>query len=377
MSKFGLFFFMPLGKNLELRIIESFLNIILFILISSCQTKNEYFRPNLPEKLCCITIIDADDTTNYNFSFLHLFELRNSASYFSLEKSKQSEYYDELIDSLQEFSYFISSSTGQLFNYVNSVKTENLFYMELPDSLKFISGEKYFLSAKEKTLDAISSETIVPDPPPMLNLVSLAKKEYKRNTDFNGSLDIWGDKYYSGEVTVSFKKSHNEKKYYALLIDAKGTTLPDLFFNMPLALYNGPIDFNVRESNVPFFMSGIQGINMVHFKLHMNVPDEKDLAHAIFIDGSQITGDECILSLTIPFGDTHTPISTLSRFKIKLFTITEEYFLFEKSLYTYIKVKNDPFAEPVYLNGNIKGGNGIFTICRSTVLELNPNWHYN
>ena len=379
---FGPFSFMPIWKKLELRIIKSLINIILLTLISSCQTKDEYFRPNLPEKLCCITIIDADDTTNYSFSWLTLFEKRNSLRYFSLEKSKQSEYLEELTDSLQDFSYSISSLTGQLFNYENSIKTENLFYMELPDSLKFISGKKYFLSAKEKTLDAISSETIVPDPPPNLNLVSLEKKEYKRNTDFNGSLDIWGDKYYSGEVRVSFTKSNNKKNYYALFLDGKGSLLPDLLFNMPNARYFGPIDFFVRESNTPYFISEIQGINMVHlngvgFSQVEVDPIEIDLAYALFIDGSQIPGDECIISLSIPFGDTHAPISTLASFRIKLFAITEEFYLFEKSLYTYIKVKNDPFSEPVYLNGNIKGGNGIFTICRSTTIELNPHWHYN
>lgn len=378
---FGPFFFMLFCKKLELQINKLINIFILIILISSCQTKDEYFRPNLEEKLCCITIIDADDTTNYSFSWLTLFEKRNSLRYFSLEKSKQSEYYYELKDSLQEFSYSISSLTGQLFNYENSLKTENLFYMELPDSLKFISGEKYFLSAKEKTLEAIFAETIVPEPPPILNLVSLEKKEYKRNSDFTGSLLIWGEKYYSAEVRLSFTKSNNKKNYYALFLDGKGSLLPNLPFNMPNAIYFGPIDFFVRESNTPYFISEIQGINMVHlngwgFSQEEADPIEIDLAYAVFIDGGQIHGDDCIISLSIPFGDTRAPISSLRNLRIKLLRITEEFYLFEKSLYTYYKVKNDPFSEPVYLNGNVKGGNGIFTICRSSVLELSPNWHY-
>lgn len=28
------------------------------------------------------------------------------------------------------------------------------------------------------------------------------------------------------------------------------------------------------------------------------------------------------------------------------------------------------FSEPVYLNGNIKEGNGVFAICRSSVLSI-------
>ena len=43
---------------------------------------------------------------------------------------------------------------------------------------------------------------------------------------------------------------------------------------------------------------------------------------------------------------------------------------FEKSLDTYGKISRDPFAEPIYINGNIKGGNGIFALCRSRELKI-------
>lgn len=33
-------------------------------------------------------------------------------------------------------------------------------------------------------------------------------------------------------------------------------------------------------------------------------------------------------------------------------------------------MKGDPFTEPIYINGNIKGGNGIFALCRSTELKI-------
>lgn len=355
--------------------------LIIFLLIS-CEGRNEFVRPDLPEKLCSITIIDADDTTNYNYSFLHLFDLRNSLRYFSFEKSKQSEYYEELTDSLQDFTYSISSSEAELFKFKNNKVRENPFYMELPDSLMFITGEKYFLSARENILGSISAETTVPDTPPILNLVSLERKEYKRNSDDYFLVFDWGNKYYSAEVKVSFKNGLNKELYYALFIDAKGNVLPDLFFNFPNGIYYGPTDYNVRESNVPYFIADIQGINMIHYNPFVingekNLEHKKDLAYALFIDGSQIPGDECIISFSIPFGDMRAPISTLKSFRVKLLTITEQFYLFEKSLYTYNRNKVDPFAEPIYINGNIKGGNGIFTICRSCVLELAPDWHYD
>jgi hypothetical protein len=351
--------------------------ILIILLLISCEGRNEFVRPDLPEKLCSITIIDADDTTNFSRSLLHMYDLRNSLRYFSLEKSKQSEYNVELTDSLQEFSYAISSQEGQLFSFTNAAKRENLFYMELPDSLPFISGENYFLSARENTLEAISAETIVPDPPTVLNLVSLEKKEYKRNDAFNCSLLIWGEKYHSAEVTVSFKKGNNKNQYYALFVDAKGAVFPMAFYHVPVP-YSGPTDFYVRKCNAPYFYSEIQGINMVHINCQLLDQSfnaiEKDLAYALFIDGRQVPGDECIISLSIPFGDTRAPISSLGTLRIKLLTITEDFYMFEKRLCNYNKVKNDPFAEPVYLNGNIKGGNGIFTICRSTNIEMHPQW---
>jgi hypothetical protein len=360
-----------------------FLSIALTLIqVTGCEERSKYLRPNLPEKLCAITIIDADDTTNFSFSFLGLFDMRNSLRYFSLEKSRQSEYYEELNDSLQEFSYSISSSEKELFKFENYEKREKLFYMELPDNLEFISGEKYFLYAREKTMESISAETMVPDPPPILNLVSLERKEYERNSGYLFIGGDWGNKYYSAEVKVSFKKSLNKKLYYALFIDAKGNVLPDLWFNYPNGIYYGQTDFSVRESNVPYFISDLQGINMIHVN-PVIINDEgdigftKDLAYALFINSSQIPGDECIISVSIPFGDMHAPISTLKSFRIKLLSITEQFYLFEKSLYTYNRNKYDPFAEPIYLNGNIKGGNGIFTICRSIVLELYPDWHYD
>jgi hypothetical protein len=55
---------------------------------------------------------------------------------------------------------------------------------------------------------------------------------------------------------------------------------------------------------------------------------------------------------------------------VKLLSVPKDFYLFEKNLYTYEKVSEDPFSEPVYLNGNIKDGNGVFAICRSSELRI-------
>jgi hypothetical protein len=60
--------------------------------------------------------------------------------------------------------------------------------------------------------------------------------------------------------------------------------------------------------------------------------------------------------------------------RIKLLSIPKELYLFEKSLYTLSDRRVDPFSEPVYISGNIIGGNGVFAICRSTEVSLMLPW---
>jgi hypothetical protein len=87
---------------------------------------------------------------------------------------------------------------------------------------------------------------------------------------------------------------------------------------------------------------------------------------AFFIDGGKIPDNRCFIKLSTKFQDGHSPFHLIESFRIKLLSIPKQLYLFEKSLYTYEKTSGDPFTEPIYLNGNIKSGNGVFAICRST-----------
>ena len=74
------------------------------ILVVHCEGKDRYYRPNLPEKLCSIGIID-DDTTNYKNYYVDFTDKRNNLRFISFEKSLQSEYRSDLLDSLKNFSF--------------------------------------------------------------------------------------------------------------------------------------------------------------------------------------------------------------------------------------------------------------------------------
>jgi hypothetical protein len=121
----------------------------------------------------------------------------------------------------------------------------------------------------------------------------------------------------------------------------------------------------------------MQGLNTFHHICeHDGLSGEKYPVYAYFIDGSKTFYNKCLITLSTQFHDSYSPIAYLSWVRIKLLSIPEELYLFEKSLYTYKNILDDPFAEPVYLNGNIIGGNGVFAVCRSKelIVEFSPRY---
>ncbi len=62
--------------------------------------------------------------------------------------------------------------------------------------------------------------------------------------------------------------------------------------------------------------------------------------------------------------------------RIRIMSIPVELYKWAQSLYYYDRVTQDPFSEPVNITGNIKGGNGVFAVCRSKelIVEFNPRY---
>ena len=327
--------------------------VIIFIafFFYKCENKDRFYRPNLPEELCSIGIIDADDTTKY----------------ISFEKSCQSEYLQEVNDSLRNLSFSISSSTKKIFNYQNDSILKNLFGFKIPDSIKFITGEKYFLSASEKGTKDISAEVIVPEIPSDPLLISIGKEV----TTISRQQECTNMKTCKTVVIhVSFKNSE-QKTYYALMTEGLGSTLHSVYIP-----FSSLVDFSVRESNTPGFFAIMHGLKTYHdVCLGNTMQVEQSPYSAYLIDGSKIPDNKCNITLTVQFSDSYCVYDFLKAIHIKLLSIPIELYLFEKSLYTYKQISSDPFSEPVYLNGNIKGGNGVFAICRSSELVVDfPTW---
>jgi hypothetical protein len=339
---------------------------VVFILLTGCEDIDRFYRPDLPEKLCSIGIIDADDTTNYDFSFRDFFDIRNSMRFISFEKSYQKEFPVDMADSLREISLKISTINEELYSYSSTLSLKGPIFFEIPDSINFASGEKYYFRANEKDFPEIMAECTVPGPPPGITLIS----HNKETTVLSEQLECYHpfDSAYTAVFSISFNNNSEQNYYYALIIEGGGTIYP---FPNPI-MYYGPINFMIRESNTQGFFAEMQGLNTFHHICeHDGLSGEKYPVYAYFIDGSKTFDNKCLITLSTKFHDSYSPIAYLSWVRIKLLSIPEELYLYEKSLYTYKNILDDPFAEPVYLNGNIIGGNGVFAICRSKDLTIN------
>jgi len=333
--------------------------IISVLLICQCENNEKFYRPNLPEQLCSIGIIDVDDTTNYGqqnpYSFI------DNLRYISFEKSFQSEFSDEKNDSLRNFSFTISSADKELINYHCDSVIKNLKDFKLPLT-EFRSGEKYFLKADEESTNDISAEITVPQPSSKLTLNSI-RKETIAATQFSGCRWPFDDSIKFAVIDISFYSEG--KSYYALLLEGIGIN-----FSLPPGIL-GYLDFSIKESNIQGFSAVFPGSKMYHLvcndkQIQLNPTPIK----AFFMDGRNMSDNKCDITLLIKFNDGYSLFNVFTSFRIKLLSIPRELYLFEKSLYTYDKVSADPFSEPVYLNGNIKHGNGVFAICRSTEISL-------
>ena len=314
--------------------------------ITNCESDKKYFRPDLPEKLCSIGMITADDTIRF----------------ISFEKSYQIEYSDKLNDSLRNFSFSLSDADKELYNF----KTEtikNIVGHKLPDTITFRQGSTYYLRAFEKDCPEIYAECTVPALPDKPVLDSYEKETIVLSEPM--PCTYLTDKR-SIQLRFSFKSQRNS--YYAILVKGFGYSLRSEIFGPVLSI----LDFSVRDCNSPGFSAVLYGYFKDNWICDNNLLKRaKSPVFAYFLDGNIIPEQTCHLKISSAYHDGFCIIDILQSIKITLLSISRDLFLFEKSLFTYKQSSQDPFSEPVYLNGNIKNGNGVFSICRSSELIIN------
>ena len=352
-----------------------FLIILLALLVNRCETKERFYRPDVPQKLCTVGIFDIDDTIIYDF--VNYWQGDDDtlvfARYISFEKSFQFEFPEEVNDSLRGLTFRISNENEDIFIYQSNHTTKNLELI-LPERLRFESGMKYFLYASEEETPNISAETRVPSPPPTLSLLSV--KTDLITLDKPIPYNCLGEWPYAINTEIEFSfLNNNPNLFYAILLIG---SVSDSLHQYPYFLQQGSglLDFSVLETNTDGFLYTFQGRKTVRSvcPTSNSIDFRFDPTVAYFIDGSKIPGSYCTIKILTQYQNGTTIPHFCRSFLIRLISIPEELYLFEKSLFTYMKVFDDPFSEPVTLKGNIKGGNGIFAICRSKELLVYSNF---
>jgi len=316
---------------------------LLFFFLTSCQGNLNFIPQDMPEKLSVVAIIDADDT----------------ARSIIIEKSYQDDYSGESSDSLKGVNLGISLNDYDIFNYLTESSTPRKISINIPNSLSFTTGEQYLFHASERNTESISSESMPPALPGSFSVsfIEVINSTLKPPLDFYNPVK-------TAVLNLSFATQPGSFSF--LVIES--------IFSIPGRLDQSCyVGYNIVNSNSPGFSAFIPGLIKHDFTGLGSILSYPVSPYSVFfIDGNTVPGNKCDMNIAIQL---HQDLFNYEKpIKIKLCSATKELYYFEKSLFTYYKNLSDPFSEPVYIDGNIKGGNGIFAIYRSISDTLTLPW---
>ena len=354
---------------------RSYVSVITFValIILQCEGREKFYRPDMPEQLCAIGLIDIDDTLNYAICDS---SIKASSKKIFFEKSFQSDL-SSSPDSLGGFSFRFSDGKEDLLTYHID---EPILYpeIEIPADLKAESARKFFFYAGERASPDISAECVVPDLPPELSLVSLKTwfdilDFYTKDECFNlnPSTGIHESTYTRRYAEIEFAFNNTDpESYYALFLIGSPKYYRNDIQGIGLGAPNF-MNYGMTETNTNgFFYTFKGGLTIQHYCQSLSVYSERtscnsDTLNAYFFDGSKIPGGKCIIKMSTYWDNIKYIPSFIEYFRVRLMSIAKEAYLFYKSLYTYKMERDDPFGELININGNVVGGNGIIALCRS------------
>ncbi len=261
-----------------------------------------------------------------------------------VEKTFQYEYPSEANASLEDMTVTIRSESEVVFEYFNPKSENRIDTIYLPADLVFIPNQKYTLTISEKNSESITSEIIVPTPPfiPEVSIEGTVQTFLPPPQECNNPVK---------SIVLNVNFLSNEDRFYYLGIDG--------FYNDTLSAM---IDYDIIESNSPYFRTFIQGFLSIKFRHCATSPFSiipGGIYQACFFDSKTIPGNNCTFKIKVNINRLYNYTKPI---RITLNSLPKEFYTYEKSYHTYFETIFDPFSEPVYLRGNIKGGYGIFTI---------------
>jgi hypothetical protein len=331
------------------RMVRRTLIVILTCFITGCEGSQVFIPRDEPEKLSSVAIIDADFAINS----------------IIFKKSFQPEYPGEISDSLSELSFMLSSADSELFKYSRSGSFRNATPIGIPDNIRFETGKQYFFRASEKSVGPVSSQISVPSLPPDFTVDSIKKIFYDIYT---GPLCKSFRNVTAAKLNISIKKTGTDISYLTLLIEGSRSSVS---FNK---IY---ITYSVLNSKIPCFIARIPafyGTTVPLCNIGGKGGSGSDPCPVLFFTMRKGDTEGNRISITVDIRGGKAVYDYTKPVSIRLLSIPEELYNYEKSFYTYLKTMDDPFAEPVYLDSNIKDGYGIFAICRSKEITVSLPW---
>ena len=319
------------------KIITGFL-LVLLLLFDSCQGLTDFIPPDFEEKLCVNAVINNGRDQNK----------------IIVEKTYQNEYPSEVKASLEDLSVIISSESGVVFEYFNPKSENRIDTIRLPADMEFIPDQKYTLIISEKKSESITSEIVMPHSPsnPEISIEGMVQT-------FLPPLQECHNPVTSIVLSVNFR-SDEDQFYY---LDIEGYMNP--YYNDTLRYL---IDYDIIESNTSYFRAFIHGFMSFGFRICRSdflIPAH--IYQPCFFDSKTIPGNACNFKIKI---DINTLYDFTRQIRVTLNSIPKDLYTYEKSYHTYLETLFDPFSEPVYIRGNIKGGYGIFAICGGSQTSL-------
>ena len=191
--------------------------------------------------------------------------------------------------------------------------------------------ERLLFEATHAEFGSVTSSQIVPLEVP------IQKLDHKKG-DSQGSISR-GD-----EIIVQFQDPPNQKNYYLLQASIKRQFAENMFFTDGLFLSTDDPLLSDSQFDTDFelqFVFDDSSIDGEQYKLKMFSEELTDFP--------PVAGDSLI---------------------IELHSLSRDSYLYERSYRLYEKSKDNPFAEPVVVHGNVNGGYGIFTYDAVSISKL-------
>jgi len=247
------------------------------------------------------------------------------------------------ISNVQAYIYENDRCVDSLKYYNDKFRNQTEYY-QIPLNYRSFSllaeaGKEYKIIVKAKGFPDVSATTKIP------NLVKIDKVDTTKII-LEGTFEYW-ESNTRIKCDVEFTDPTDEKNYYMLYVYLKSNDFPAQQITFEC---NDPIvEENLDHGSIPIGVAfSDKSINGRKYKLPITL-NAKDIGWPLY-------------SLPSPPPPSGYPLTTPYKTTVyfKLYSITEDYFKYIRTLRLFLKNYGDPLAEPTEVYSNITGGYGIF-----------------